>query len=342
MLLRQKTRVDLVRAFIQSSAPTSLVTEEGLPVLVPSSLLTLFSPLLAELLDLPPCISTSIILPDTNIKTLSLLLDLIKDGKSSQDFGSIQSIQELAGSLGIDLRNVNVSSGTEPLAGKDLTGGSRQQTTLPVISRSEKAATKVKPTKNPKKVTKAKNKTALLSNIKEEKSEENSGEKNSSFNYKCQICEKTFNGITPLGFHYCKHFFKDLQSLNFQDFVDGNNCIKCNRTFPDKKAILCHVGVKHKYINYVLTANGLSKIPLGSEDPPAINTPRGISIKKERAGVVLSDPGTNSAKKPKKHSVRVNLSGSASKSRNCKEVKEIKVCEICDKEQENMSKVKWN
>ena len=139
---------------------------------------------------------------------------------------------------------------------------------------------------------------------------------------------------------YLQHFFKDLQSLNFQDFVDGNNCTKCNRTFPDKKAILCHVGVKHKYINFVLTANGLSKIPLGQTELPPINTPSGISIKKEQAAVVLTDPGASSAKKAKKLPVRVNFSGS--KSRNSKEVKEIKVCEICDKEQENMSKVKWN
>ena len=328
MLLKQKTQVDLVSAIIQRSSPTSLVTEEGLPVIVPSSLLTLFSPLLAELLNLPPCTTTSIILPDTNIKTLSLLLDLIKDGKSSQDFISIQSIQDLAGSLGIDLRNVNVSTGTEPQA-------SRQLRTAPVIPRTEKVATKLKPApiKNPKKVVKAKNKTSLLSNIKKEKSEESSGEKNTSYN--CQICEKTFNGINPLGFHYCKHFFKDLQSLNFQDFVDGNNCTKCNRTFPDKKAILCHVGVKHKYINFVLTANGLSKIPLGQAELPPI--PSGISIKKEQAPVILNDSGANSTQKPKKHQVRVSFSGS--KSRNSKEVKEIKVCEICDKEQENMSKV---
>ena len=81
---------------------------------------------------------------------------------------------------------------------------------------------------------------------------------------------------------YLQHFFKDLQSLNFQDFVDGNNCTKCNRTFPDKKAILCHVGVKHKYINFVLSANGLSKIPLGSSDLGPLNIPSGISIKKEQ------------------------------------------------------------
>ena len=172
MLLRQEQKVDLVSAIIQSSNPTSLVTEEGLPVSVPSSLLRLFSPLMAELLDLQPCISTSIILPDTNIKTLSLLLDLIKDGKSNQDFTSIEAIQDLAGSLGIDLRNVNVSTGGQSGAGRPLAGVRKQQRAVPIIS---KPATKLKPTKNPKKVTKAKNKTSLLSNIKEEKNEEESG-----------------------------------------------------------------------------------------------------------------------------------------------------------------------
>ena len=42
---------------------------------------------------------------------LSLLLDLLTEGKSSQDFVSIESIQELAVSLGIDLQNVGVSGG---------------------------------------------------------------------------------------------------------------------------------------------------------------------------------------------------------------------------------------
>ena len=205
MLLRQRRKVDLVSAILHQSAPTSLVTEEGLPVSVPSSLLRLFSPLLAELLDLPPCVSTSIILPDTNIKTLSLLLDLIKYGKSSQDFISIESIQDLAGSLGIDLSNVNVSTGAQARTGKAPAGVGKQQRTVPVISRSESAPAKLKPTKNPKKVTKAK--TSLLSNIKEERSEETvggsgSGERNLSYN--CQVCEKTFNGINPLAFHYCK------------------------------------------------------------------------------------------------------------------------------------------
>ena len=56
-------------------------------------------------------LTTSLIIPGTDIKTLSLLLDLLTEGTSSQDFVSIESIQELAVSLGIDLQNVGVSGG---------------------------------------------------------------------------------------------------------------------------------------------------------------------------------------------------------------------------------------
>ena len=55
-------------------------------------------------------LTTSLIIPDTDIKTLTLL-DLLTEGTSSQDFVSIESIQELAVSLGIDLQNVGVSGG---------------------------------------------------------------------------------------------------------------------------------------------------------------------------------------------------------------------------------------
>ena len=54
MLLTQKTEVELVRSIMTDSSPTQLVTEEGLPVSVPSSLLRMFSPFLRELLSLPP------------------------------------------------------------------------------------------------------------------------------------------------------------------------------------------------------------------------------------------------------------------------------------------------
>ena len=55
-------------------------------------------------------LTTSLIIPGTDIKTLTLL-DLLTEGTSSQDFVSIESIQELAVSLGIDLQNVGVSGG---------------------------------------------------------------------------------------------------------------------------------------------------------------------------------------------------------------------------------------
>ena len=55
-------------------------------------------------------LTTPLIIPGTDIKTLTLL-DLLTEGTSSQDFVSIESIQELAVSLGIDLQNVGVSGG---------------------------------------------------------------------------------------------------------------------------------------------------------------------------------------------------------------------------------------
>ena len=295
----------------------------------------MFSPLMKDLLDLPPCLSTSIIIPDSDLKTLSLLIDLIKEGKSSQEVTSIESIQDLAASLGIDLRNVTVSNGS---AGTRIQKTPISSVSGAVPSKNQRQPPILKPTSNPKKVIKvSKNKTtepAILSNIKEERREETSEKTVSKFN--CEICQKTFNSINPLAFHYCKHFFKDLQGLNFPDFVDGNNCTKCNRTFADRKAVLCHVGVKHKYINYVLTANGLSKLPLGQEVPTPAPASE-VSIKKEQTGVTLSEASVRPSQKPRKQPVK--LTNSAGKSRNTKEVKEIKVCQICDKEEENMSKL---
>ena len=286
-------------------------------------------------------LTTSLIIPGTDIKTLSLLLDLLTEGKSSQDFVSIESIQELAVSLGIDLQNVAVSSGPRGTADGARSGATPKG---PMItSTSQKKVPKLKPTNITRKVTKpTKTKTSeveTLRNIKKEKSDE-ANERNQS-KYNCEICEKTFSSINPLAYHYCKHFYKDLLSLNFPDYVNGNNCTKCNRSFADRKAVLCHVGVKHKYINHVLTANGLSKLPLNQDlpgTPSTPGTPSGLTlIKKEQAGVVLNDTEVRSNQKPKKQPVK--QVSSASKARNSKEIKEIKICEICDKEQENMSKL---
>ena len=81
--------------------------------------------------------------------------------------------------------------------------------------------------------------------------------------YNCEICKKHFNAAGPLAFHYCKHFYKELQSLQFPDYMEDTKCNKCEKMLPDKKAMLCHLGVKHKFINQVLSLQGLQKIPLG-------------------------------------------------------------------------------
>ena len=145
MLLTQKTDLDLVRSLMTDSPPTQVVTEEGLPVSVPSSLLKLFSPLLRDLLSLPPCLTTSIIIPGTDLKTLSLLLDLLKEGTSSKSFTSIEPIQDLASSLGIDLRGLKMSSGgsVRPSGGQ-----------VTITSQPRQSMVRLRPTSNPKKVVK--------------------------------------------------------------------------------------------------------------------------------------------------------------------------------------------
>ena len=80
---------------------------------VPTNLLRLFSPRLSDLLDHLPCVTTSLIIPDTNINTLSVLLELLMNGKTKQDLPSLASnVTELAELLGITNFNIEAPDGT--------------------------------------------------------------------------------------------------------------------------------------------------------------------------------------------------------------------------------------
>ena len=81
----------------------------------------------------------------------------------------------------------------------------------------------------------------VIRNIKTEATTDASNDGVGVSKYHCEICKKQFSGTTPLAFHYCKHFYKDLQNLNFPEFIEDTRCTKCEKTFPDKKAMLCHI-----------------------------------------------------------------------------------------------------
>ena len=109
-----------------------------------------------------------------------------------------------------------------------------------------------------------------VSNIKVE-------ELDKSLAFQCTLCNKTFKSAAPLGYHYCKHFSKDLQDLDISDLVQDEKCLKCERKFFDKNAMLSHVGVKHGLINDILEAKGLPQLQLDDENPSS-----SVNIKTER------------------------------------------------------------
>ena len=99
--MKQRAGHPLHPSLLLTGPHTLVVTSEGSPLSVPTSLLVLHSSrMLASLLvshgedriigiaiacialhlfqDLPPCVTTSIIIPDTSLKTLSILIDLLK------------------------------------------------------------------------------------------------------------------------------------------------------------------------------------------------------------------------------------------------------------------------
>ena len=68
--------------------------------------------------------------------------------------------------------------------------------------------------------------------------------------------------VPLLGYHYCRHFLEDLQSIDLSSTVNNNQCSKCDRKFFDHRTLIADVGVKHKFINFVLEAKGFPTLDL--------------------------------------------------------------------------------
>ena len=90
-----------------SSGNVTVTTKEGLPFLVNRNV---FFPshFLASLLDLPPCVSAGLIIPDADLATLNILIKLLS-GETVRDTCSTNDVQMLAKMLGINM-TLNVTS----------------------------------------------------------------------------------------------------------------------------------------------------------------------------------------------------------------------------------------
>ena len=248
--LQQDNPMDLMSPILIGSGQTLVVTKEGLSVSVSTTLLRMFSKTLSSYLDLPPCISTSIIIPDCSLSTLSNLIEILTKGISKQctnaEDGSdlVNDIVEVSALLGIAISSLNF-------------GRSGKESMLEQSKQTRKIAEDNLLKKTSHRSSK------IVKNIKVE-------DQDLSSVFQCTLCNKTFKSAAPLGYHYCKHFSKELQSLDFSDLVQNEKCVKCDRTFFDRNAMLSHIGVKHSYINDILEAKGLPQLQL-EEEVPAVN-----------------------------------------------------------------------
>ena len=263
MVLRRNENVprsaEILNSLVKSSPQTQIVTDLGLTMSVPAILLKMFSPTLASLLDMAPCLSTSIILPDTDIKTLSTLIDLLTNGQTKQS-STRSSLKDLAELLGISNFNVVIKDDEE----------SRLQSKRPLQHEIGN----------------------ILENIKEEKLNPEKSPTQS-----CTVCFKSFSSSISLAFHYCKHFFDELEELDISEFVDDQEtwCKQCCRNFPDRRAVLCHVGVKHRLLNKVLRKKGIKPLDIGTD------TKEESQVGEISCGVCSEDFSQSSARDMAKH-----------------------------------------
>ena len=103
MTLTNKRHLQLDSSMLAkySAGNVTVTTREELPVFV--NLNVFFSSrYLASLLDLPPCVSTGLIIPDADLATLNILVKLLS-GETVRDKCSTDAVQMLAKELGINM-----------------------------------------------------------------------------------------------------------------------------------------------------------------------------------------------------------------------------------------------
>ena len=88
----------------------TVTTKEGLPVLVNSNVF-FSSRYLVSLLDLSPCVSDGLIIPDADLATVNILLKLLS-GETVRDKCSTDAVQMLAKALGFNM-SLTVTSAAE-------------------------------------------------------------------------------------------------------------------------------------------------------------------------------------------------------------------------------------
>merc|ERR1712142_51656 len=254
------------------SPQTCVATNEGLSFNVSSSLLSMFSKTLAPILSASHQCTTSstIILPDFTLITFSNLVALLSKGYSKQcnDEQEVQNMLDISEVLGIDLDSlylgakkdgINLFEIKQEYSKTDVSTDHRLRRSSEILGGKIKDIVSKKEPKE--------NRPEKSSETSEIPSANPQIEENAYIaiapDLDCKICGKVCLSISLLGYHYCKHFSKDINGLLAKEnIIEGNSCLKCKQKFFDKHTLLCHVGVKHKYINLILQQKGLPELLL--------------------------------------------------------------------------------
>merc|ERR1712129_122660 len=98
-------REESMRNLLRFSPQMRIETSEGMSLNISTSLLTMYSNILSSLLSVHSCVSSTIILPDFTLLTLSNLVELLTKGYSKQcsDDLEVQNLLDIGEALGIDL-----------------------------------------------------------------------------------------------------------------------------------------------------------------------------------------------------------------------------------------------
>jgi len=281
---------------LRLSPQTCMVTSEGLSLNVSTSLLSIYSSILSPFLSVHTCLTSTIILPDFTLLTLSNLVELLSKGYSKQcsDDLEVQNLLDIGEALGIDLDSLYLGSRDDSnklfqvkqeYNNEEEESVEMEENIPNIAKRAESLGGKVKDIVRKREIIDTelseddtyksqddKDLGETFVDVSKESDSERSeikpadSLKNDHFpvNYKCEMCGKVCLSLSLLGYHYCKHFSRDISKLDIDvgGTTQDNSCLKCDQKFYDRNTLLAHLGVKHEYVNTILQMKGIPVLPL--------------------------------------------------------------------------------
>jgi len=288
-------KVESMSNLLRLSPQTCMVTSEGMSLNVSTSLLSIYSSILSPFLSMHTCLSSTILLPDFTLLTLSNLVELLSKGYSKQcsDELEVQNLLDIGEALGIDLDSLYLGSRDDSnklFQVKQECNEEEEESVelaenIPDIVRAESLEGKVKDIVRKREFIDTEVSEDDTSKSRDDKglgetfvdvhieSEQEKNQikptnslknENSSVNYKCEMCGKVCLSLSLLGYHYCKHFSRDISKLDLDvgGTTQDNSCLRCDQKFYDRNTLLAHLGVKHEYVNTILQMKGIQVLPL--------------------------------------------------------------------------------